>query len=287
MDDHESIIRPLRRADLAAAVAVTESVGWGDRHLQWDHFLDWAGEGALGMFIHGSLVSAGCAFCYGAELAWLGFIATRHDQQRRGYGTRLCEALIAYAQSQGIQRIMLDAGASGEPLYATLGFRAHSHLGRWRGVGQAFAAPGTDKPGPGDLARVIALDARQFGVPRGRIIRDLVTDRAVKCWVLRREGDVQGFIALKAWIPGGADHIGPWHAGRPEDAQALLSAALSAHQGRPLYLDIPAGNADAREIAERCGLQQTGGATRMIFGRAKVPPKFGELQFGIAMRATG
>ncbi len=287
MDDQESIIRPLGRTDLVAVAALAESVGWGDRRLHWSHFLDWAGRGALGLFINGKLVSTGCAFCYAGKLAWLGFIATRHDQQHRGYGTRLCEALIAYAQSQGIQLIMLDAGASGQPLYAHLGFRPHSSLERWRGEGQAIDEPCVDRPRSGDLKAVIALDAILFGARRGRMIRDLVTDPAVKCWVLRRDGGVQGFLALKAWIPGGAAHIGPWHAGRPADAELLLSAALSAWQGRPLYLDIPAGNVDAKVIAERAGLQRSGSATRMIFGRAEAPPRFGDLQFGIAMRATG
>lgn len=280
-------IRSLETQDIDAAVALTESVGWGERRVHWRHFLDWAGPGALGLFLHGTLVSAGCVFCYGNDLAWLGCIATHRDQQRRGFGTRLCEALLEVAQARGIDRIMLDAGAMGRPLYERLGFRALANLERWRGEARPSAGPAAPGFEKRDLQAVIRLDASQFGARRARIIHDLVSDEAVTSWVVRRQGRVAGFAALKAWLPDGPAHFGPWQAERGEDAAALMRAALAAWEGRRLYLDIPAANSTAKEIAAGCGLHAHGAATRMIFADADPLPADGERQFGIAMRATG
>jgi GNAT superfamily N-acetyltransferase len=286
MESQKPEIRPLQLGDIEAAVALGESVGWGDRRIHWGHLLNWAGPGALGLFVNGDLVSAGCAICYPQGLAWLGCIATQRDQQRKGYGTRLCEALVGFAQARGIQRIMLDAGESGRPLYEHLGFRAFSGLERWQGEGRPHSGEGTVPFEYRDLAGVVHLDARQFGVCREWMMRDLVQDPAVRSWVIRREGEVQAFIALKAWIHGGPAHIGPWQAWRPQDARSLLRTALGSWAGCQLYLDIPAANSAAKDIAAGCGLQLDGTATRMILG-AVDPLNAGECQFGIAMRATG
>jgi hypothetical protein len=250
--------------------------------------MQWAGPGALGLFVDGALVSAGCAFCYGADLAWLGCIATRPEHQRRGHGTRLTQALVEHAQRQGIKRVMLDAGSQGQKMYARLGFREVSSLERWRGKPPSIAETNVAKFVAPDFAQIVRLDARNFCVERPQVIRGILETSPNTSWVMRQQGEgVTGYVVLKPWIPGGSAHLGPWQAQGAADAEALLRTALGAWVGRDVYMDIPAENSDARQISARLGLWQDGAAARMIFGDAEPPPDQWRGQYGIAMRATG
>lgn len=287
MGSPRGVIRSLEPDDLEAAVGVTESVGWGDRTVHWGLFLDWAGPGALGLFVGGDLVATGCAFCYGEALAWLGCIATRPEYQREGYGTRLTAALVEHAQKQGIERVMLDAGAQGREMYARLGFRALASLERWRGVGTAVATPKSSRYSEDDLPAIVHLDGMNYGAERPRILQDILETSSKTSWVIHEGDRVAGYAVLKAWIPGGAAHLGPWYAKVPEQAAALLETALGAWVGRSLYMDIPGDNAPAKRIASQLGLRRDGGATRMIHGNANPPQDPWRGQYSIAMRATG
>lgn len=62
-----------------------------------------------------------------AEGAWVNNIAVRRDAQRRGVGRALLEDLLAEAQRQGAEQVMLEVAADNEPaqrLYAGYGFEA-------------------------------------------------------------------------------------------------------------------------------------------------------------------
>ncbi len=58
--------------------------------------------------------------------AWLGNIIIADDYRRRGLGQRITQALIDDAIQQGVQSSFLLATAMGTPLYARMGFQAHS-----------------------------------------------------------------------------------------------------------------------------------------------------------------
>lgn len=56
-----------------------------------------------------------------------GFVSAVYTQptyRRQGISRRLMELLIAYAQAQGVERLILWASDMGRPLYASLGFVA-------------------------------------------------------------------------------------------------------------------------------------------------------------------
>ena len=50
------------------------------------------------------------------------------DYRRRGLARRLMEAILAWSQEQGIERVSLHASSMGRPLYESLGFNATSEM---------------------------------------------------------------------------------------------------------------------------------------------------------------
>jgi hypothetical protein len=170
----------------------------------------------------------------------------------RGIGTRLVRHALEYLDGRGTRSVRLDATALGQPLYENLGFCAEYQLTRFEGVLPPGPAPGGVMPaGHDDLAGLVALDQAATDTERDRLLLRLFAERPEAVRMVRDETGPKGYLTVR---PGSrALQIGPCVAGA-EAGPLLLGDAFHRYARLRVYLDVPADNAGARQLAQARGL---------------------------------
>jgi GNAT superfamily N-acetyltransferase len=73
---------------------------------------------------------AGAILYMAHEVGGIGWVATRPDEFRRGYGRAITWAVIAEGLQRGARFMNLQASPMGEPMYRRMGFSTPTHY-RW------------------------------------------------------------------------------------------------------------------------------------------------------------
>ncbi len=279
-------LRRLRLEDASQAYALSTAVGWSLSAAEWERLILWAGRMALCLHQEGRIVATGLATGYGRDRAWIGGVITHPDCQRQGLATQIMRALLDGLSQAGTRHVLLDASEQGRPLYEMLGFRPLYHMEIWSGRASSYLGSRARPLQRGDLAAVVALDARAFGVARGRVLRRLVQDTPEWAWVDDASGELTGFLLARE-RSGGAIQIGPWAASTPWSAETLLRTALSTLIGREVRVDIPERNTQGLIFAHNCDLRYRRHNMRMWYGRGEPPTEDGHLYYGAAALAIG
>ncbi len=280
------VLRRLRLEDAPQAAALSQ-VGAGP-HLAsgWERLIIWAGRGGFCLEQDGVLLATGLGIAYGPDRGWIAAVNTHPDHRGRGYGRQVTEASQRFLEAQGVGRIMLDASESGRPLYEKMGFRALFAVESWIGPASSYLGARARQMHPADLEGIIALDARVFGVARGRIIRRLVADFPRLGWVEEQDDQIVGFLLAQHTGPE-TTHLGPWMHVSPWGAETLLRSALSVLIGRQVRVDIPDRNSRATVFAHNYDLRYQRHCTRMIYGETQPPDDIIHYQYGVTSLATG
>jgi predicted N-acetyltransferase YhbS len=202
--------------------------------------------------------------------------------QRQGIGRAIIARILHWIDQRGLPAL-LDASRLGYPLYASLGFlpvdEAHVYL---------CAQPPLAVPPPSgvyplqesDLAELHALDTAAFGGDRRAVLRILQRDFP-QGGLLRRDesGRIGGYLIAKG------RRIGPWVAHTPQDAEALLLAALTLPLDGPLLTILPGQNHIGPPLLERYGFRLVRSLRHMRRGVVQSPEKrqwiYGQTSFAI------
>jgi ribosomal protein S18 acetylase RimI-like enzyme len=209
-------------------------------------------EGLWGAWRQGRLVGTASVVDYG-PLAYIGLMAVDPGLQRLGLGRQLLEHALAWLDARGCPTALLDATDKGAPLYAHYGFADVATASEWVHSGEPpLPAGGTSsaarlEPGvaPEELA---AFDAPLFGACRLKLLRAQLAEHAARCLVARdSNGAVAGYLIARDPV------LGPWAAGTPQVAAALLNAALNLRFAQPPMVLVPRSNQHAAALLERSG----------------------------------
>lgn len=220
---------------------------------------DWMRSSGAGRILlaqeRGRPLAAGAAVSFGAT-GWLAGITVRRRARRRGLGTAITEAAMAWLTQEGARTILLLATAGGRHVYEPLGFEPE---GRYL----VLAARGT----PGD----VSADVRPLrGADRAAIL-DL--DR----WATAedRAPALDACLPRGLGAPGGetlrAAAVGcPWPAGHavardPAAGTALLDA-LWRDAGSSFRAVVPEANAEAIRALRERGFREVDHVVRMRRG---------------------
>lgn len=282
------MLRPLTEADLPAAFALTQRIGWSHQLHDWT--LHWRlGRGIALCDAAGNLIGTILCWAYGDNYGTIGLVVVDPDQQGRGHGRRLMNAIL---ELTGTRTLGLVATEAGIRLYEQSGFVRTGPIEQWQGLvvhdttaNAAVAAPPgiTLRPmGASDLRAAIEVDARAIGAPRDALLQAL-WQSSRRGWVAERAGVVVGCALVRA--AGHGQTIGPLIAPDEPVAVALAMRALADLAGIA-RLDIPA---DATVLAPglaRHGLRCVDRVTQMRRGPA--PPADGTVRcFGLVSQALG
>jgi GNAT superfamily N-acetyltransferase len=256
--------RPLTAADIEGGFALSADAGWNQVPADWHLMLD-HGEGIAVTTANGQLAATALTHGFG-PIGWISMVLVARAYRRRGIATDLIARCVDILQKKGIAP-GLDATEAGRLVYEPLGFRPIYALTR-REVSRAQpggATVGSVRPATSDdLARIIAYDARVFGLDRAHILRHLQTRAPALAHVAESQGALRGFVLGRDGRR--ATQIGPLMADDAETAIGLARAALGDVEG-PTYIDSLDGQRAFNEYLTSCGFSVQRGFTRMVVGR--------------------
>jgi len=240
--------------------------GWNQLPQDWQRFLALEPDGCFAGLL-GPDTPAGTVTTtsYGTRFGWVGMLLVSQEFRRRGIGTKLLLHAIRHLQGKGVGCVRLDATPLGKKLYDTLGFHDEYGLERRQGAGRELPFECVSPMNRADLDEVCDFDTPVFGAERRHMLELLQGRSPELCFVRRSdEGEPAGYVMAR---PGeNACQIGPWVARTPEDAEQLLRAALTALDGRPIFLDVLPEQNEGAELVARYGFTTQRPFIRMYQG---------------------
>ena len=280
----ETKLRPMHAGDLAAMHGLAQQMSWPHRAEDCAQLLA-LGDGIAAVDGDGSTIGVGLRWSFGRDVGTIGLVLVAPEQQGRGIGRALMNALIA---DSGSRTLMLNATAEGLPLYEKLGFVStgfvRQHQGRLAEGAVLPAAPDVPlrRAVPADHAALCALDAAVFGADRSPLIRSILASG--DAWLVDRAGKPAGFVVLRAF--GRGMIIGPVAAASEDEAIALVAAAAKAAPPGVLRIDIPAQAEGLAVWLTAACLPAIDTVTVML--RGSWPARWTGLQrYGLALQAWG
>ncbi len=268
MDDYA--IRTMTRPEVDLAVEWAAAEGWnpGLDDAACFHAADPGG------FLVGLLgekpVAAISVVRYGASFGFLGFYIVRPEYRGRGYGLRIWNAGMARLAGRTIG---LDGVVAQQENYRKSGFSLAYRNCRYEGRGGGGVADG---------AEIVPLSSLSFAEIQSYDKSFFPDDRTafLACWIAQpratalgyvKDGRLVGYGLLRPCRSG--YKIGPLFAERPEWADALFGVLRAQiTPADPLFLDVPAVNPEAVDLAKRHGMSIVFETARMYAGKAPELP---------------
>jgi GNAT superfamily N-acetyltransferase len=240
-------IRPMRAADLDAAMRLSTSAGWNQSEADWTRAFCLASCFCVEES-NGEVVSSASLVTYGGSaLAWIGMVLTLPEHRGNGHASKLMRVAIDHALGLGVKCIKLDATEAGAPVYRKFGFEDECVVERWRGP----CRDGTD-PGGGDPDW--ALDLEAFGADRRALLESFPESCA----------DPRGGHAMRR--PGRtAAHFGPCVARDAETARSLAEWAVSSSHVGESFWDLFGEHHAAKQLAHSLGFTPARRLLRMSY----------------------
>lgn len=240
------MIRPMRRSDVADAMALKEAAGWNQTSADWELLLSVEPEGCWVYEADGRAVGATTAVAYQKELAWIGMVLVLPEYRRRGIARALLAHALDWCDRRGVECIKLDATEMGRPLYLQAGFVDEEPIERWGGTARTSGGELAERLGAAEEAA--AQDRAAFGAERGRILQRLIAARPAEAWTASN-----GYALTR---PGSrARFFGPCVADDPAAAGRLARAALASCSGEAVFWDLLPANQAAVELARESGFE--------------------------------
>lgn len=263
-------IRPMRRADLDAALGWARDEGWNPGLDDAAPFLAADPSGLLTGWLGPVRIGCISVVKYAADHAFLGLYIVHPAYRGQGHGKAIWDAGIA---SAGSRTIGLDGVPAQQQNYRKSGFDFAYGSARWGGSLQGLAAAHRDvRPvTPEDFAAIAAFDRRHVAAPRDAFLRAWLApslDRETLGHFA--EGTLRGYGTIRRCVSGWK--VGPLFAATPAIAEALLSSLALRAGTDPVFIDIPEPNAAATEMIQRFGFTPAFETARMYRGPAPMLP---------------
>lgn len=272
--------------DLPAIAALRESVGWG--------VTDWGLRAVIGqsharclLAVDGedAVAGVGSGIVYG-PLGFIGNMIIAEAHRRRGVGSAILDAIVAFLEDAGCSRLELNATTEGRPLYERHGFRSRGNSATARISRDAPLAPDPDvtvrRASRTDLGAVAAYDRPRFGGDRQALLEILMDAREVVTVLAEDARGMTGYACVRT----GESRIGPMLAEAPAIAAALLRQAFDLMpRALEVRLNLPPNNAPGAAWLEQLGVQVEAWDGRM--GRGPELSRREETVYGMALGALG
>ena len=262
MTEETVTVRSMTAGDLEFAQALTDGEGWGNSARDWErlHSLD------VGLIAEVEGVAAGiCTANDYGELGNIGNFVVAPTQRDHGTGRALVEAALerlAECRAVRVHALMPSAGFYRACGFVAEGMSTHFRLSPEMHELVPFEVGDAEvESARSDWDELLALDARQFGGDRSRLLNTLAD--AVPEAAFAVEG---GYILAK-----GEDtlyELGPWVVESGcQGWQRLLEAAMAAlPRGATLEILVPSPNFRVTSLLETQGWEAVDYTVVMVHG---------------------
>lgn len=277
-------IRPLSTAEIALAVDWAAQEGWNPGPQDAECFASVDPQGFWGGFLDGQMIACISVVNYDARFAFLGFYIVALQYRGQGFGHALWQQALAHA---GERCVGLDGVVDQQDNYRRSGFALAFRNIRFGGVPvtlpnppKGFKVTRIDAPS----AELEALDARVFPSQRRGFWQAWLGAQGHCAVVAHQDAALAAFSTLRPCRNG--FKIGPLVATSRAAAEAVLGPLL---QGVPadaeVFLDVPAPNSQAVQLAQALGLAPVFETARMYRGAA--PQLAVDLIYGVTSFELG
>ncbi len=263
-------IRPMSRADLDVALGWARDEGWNPGLDDGDAFYAQDPTGFLMGWLDGEPIGCVSVVKYDRDFAFLGLYIVRPQWRGKGYGKLIWDAGIA---SAGDRTIGLDGVVAQQDNYRESGFALAHRSARWGGVIAATKSAHTRvRTVTPDLISVVELfDRSCFPEPRPRFLAAWLGAVRTRHSVCAVEGNtIVGYGTIRRAVDG--FKIGPLFAQTAEVANSLVCALAADLGGAAVFVDIPAPNEPAVQLAQNLGLAPSFETARMYRGPSPTIP---------------
>lgn len=280
----------VRSVDVAELHALSMSVGWPHRAEDWD-FLRNVGEGVAALDDIGRVLGSAMWFPHGQTFATFGMVITSPRLQTLGAGHWLMKRALTACKGRNIR---LNATRAARRLYLSLDFVPERTVFQCQGEARAGAkmpydidAATTSRLEDLDLAAVVDLDSRAFGLARAALIGRLFAESVG--YGLFRDGVLDAFALCRRFGRGRV--IGPVVAKDDAAAIAVVQPHVAEHDGSFLRLDTYREHGAFATFLTRSGLNLYDTVLTMSFAQhptreVEVATR-PEMAYGIASQALG
>ena len=256
--------------DALAGLELSAEAHWNQNEADWRFFLN---QGTVFGVRDGDgrLIATAALLPYTSGNAWISMVLVTANWRRRGLATKLIDACLAAAASQGLTT-WLDATPAGATVYGPLGFAPTLELRRLR-LENAMSTKAEAPPSlvPCGIERFTAQDRLAMGFDRGTLLMELSGRSGSR---LLSSNDALALVRDGRK----ARHIGPLFADRPDQALAMVNEIVWSETG-PLLIDAVSEQDEFLKGLTNSGWRIERPFQRMRFGHAA---QLAKLPFAVA-----
>jgi GNAT superfamily N-acetyltransferase len=257
-------IRTMTRQELDIAIEWAAAEGWNPGLYDADCFYAADHTGFLIGVLGDEPIATISVVKYGASFAFLGFYIVKPEYRGQGYGLQIWKAGLARVQGRTVG---LDGVVAQQNNYQQSGFTLAYRNIRYGGIGGGY--PPT-KSGIVPLRTlpfddVAAYDKPFFPDDRRDFLQSWIAQPHSTALGILRNRALAGYGVLRPCRSG--YKLGPLIADDPEVAERLfLALRAQVPEGAPMYLDTPAVNPAAVELAQHHHMSIAFETARMYLG---------------------
>jgi hypothetical protein len=270
VSDGKYLVRTMTRGEIGLAVDWAAAEGWNPGLGDADCFHAADPRGFLVGLLGDEPIATISVVKYGASFGFLGFYIVKPGYRGQGHGIAIWNAGLAYLQGRVVG---LDGVVDQQDNYRKSGFVLAYRNVRYQGTSkrQTIGSKGIVPLSTLAFEEIAAYDRPFFPDDRTRFL---------KCWIDRphsralgfvRDGALSGYGVIRPCRSG--YKVGPLFADSPEIAESLfLALQENVAEGAQVFLDTPAVNAAAVDLATRHAMTASFETARMYAGRCPDMP---------------
>ena len=239
MKDITFTIRTMDLNDIQCAMRLSKAEGWNQSEKDWKLLIGNPDNVCLLAEVDGKVVGTTTAINYSNQEMWIGMVLV--DKEYRGQGISKSLLTDIFQRINFCKSIKLDATPAGQPVYQKFGFKDEYFIARMVHLSVnplPFEAKDLipEPIGINHIQEIVDFDEAVFGANRRQLIEFLIKQYPNKCWLLKRNNNIVGFILGR---DGSRYHqIGPLVAITDKDAKMLISIALKHLSQQPVVVDV-------------------------------------------------